>query len=95
MLMRLRRRNIVDNSSWGCYRHYLSCWGLQADELAAFANSVGGICVLGVNDQREVLGIPLEQLDLVENFVRQRCCPRLQQPMLSGFERVAQSSTKP
>jgi hypothetical protein len=42
-----------------------------------------------------VLGIPLEQLDLVENFVRQRCCPRLQQPMLSGFERVAQSSTKP
>jgi hypothetical protein len=42
-----------------------------------------------------VLGIPLEQLDLVENFVRQRCCQRLQQPMLSGFERVAQSSTKP
>ena len=36
-----------------------------ADELASFANSRGGVCVLGVDDTREVLGIPLERLDLV------------------------------
>ena len=35
-----------------------------ADELAAFANARGGVCVLGVKDKtREVLGIPLELLD--------------------------------
>ena len=32
-----------------------------ADELAAFANSRGGVLVLGVHDKtREVLGIPVE-----------------------------------
>jgi hypothetical protein len=34
-----------------------------ADELAAFANGRGGVCVLGVdNATREVLGIPIEKL---------------------------------
>ena len=31
-----------------------------ADELAAFANSRGGVCVLGVEDgSREILGLPI------------------------------------
>ena len=30
-----------------------------ADELAAFANRRGGVCLLGVSDQREVLGVPV------------------------------------
>lgn len=43
-----------------------------ADELAALANSRGGVCVLGVDDQsREIEGIPLERLDEVEGFVRE------------------------
>ena len=45
-----------------------------ADELAAFANSRGGILVLGVDDAtREVLGIPLEGLDAVEAWVKEIC----------------------
>lgn len=41
-----------------------------ADELAAFANTRGGTLVLGVDDRtREVLGIPPEGLDQVEQLV--------------------------
>ena len=45
-----------------------------ADELAAMANSRGGTVVLGVDDKaKEVLGIPLDQLDVVEGWVREVC----------------------
>ena len=45
-----------------------------ADELAAFANSAGGVLLLGVEDKsREVVGIPLDKLDAVEALVRQAC----------------------
>ena len=45
-----------------------------ADELAAFANARGGTIVLGVDDKtREVLGIPLDDLDVVEDWVRAIC----------------------
>lgn len=44
-----------------------------ADELAAFANSAGGVMLLGVDDARAVVGIPLERLDAVEALVRQAC----------------------
>ena len=41
-----------------------------ADELAAMANTRDGVLVLGVEDQtREVVGIPIEQLDTVEQYV--------------------------
>ena len=53
-----------------------------ADELAAFANSHGGVCVLGVSDRpREVVGIPLERLDSVVGFVR-HVCTELVEPSL-------------
>ena len=53
-----------------------------ADELAAFANSHGGVCVLGVSDRpREVVGIPLERLDGVVGFVR-HVCTELVEPSL-------------
>jgi len=43
-----------------------------ADELAAFANSRGGTCLLGVDDRtREIEGISSERLDDVEGFVRE------------------------
>ena len=45
-----------------------------ADELAAMANRKGGTVVLGVADKsREVLGIPLERIDVVEGWVREIC----------------------
>ena len=41
-----------------------------ADELAAFANSSGGVVVLGVSDEpRAVTGIPLEHFDALERYV--------------------------
>ena len=45
-----------------------------ADELAAFANAKGGMLVLGVDDStKQVLGIPLDHLDVVESWVREIC----------------------
>ena len=50
-----------------------------ADELGAFANGRGGQLVLGVDDTtRTVTGIPLDALDVVETWVRERwSTPRL------------------
>lgn len=45
-----------------------------ADELAAFANSIGGTLILGVDDStREVEGIPLRDIDAVEGWVQEIC----------------------
>ena len=53
-----------------------------ADELAAFANSRGGTLVLGVDDAtREVVGIPLEHLDVVERWVCEICNDTVSPPL--------------
>lgn len=44
-----------------------------ADEMAAFANSAGGVLLLGANDAREIVGIAVDRLDVVEAVVRQAC----------------------
>ncbi|MBN8285564.1 ATP-binding protein [Zoogloea sp.] len=64
-----------------------------ADELAAFANSRGGVCVLGVDDTRDVLGIPLDRLDLVEDFVRQICLDIITPPLTPVIERLTLPGT--
>lgn len=64
-----------------------------ADELAAFANSRGGVCVLGVDDAREVLGVPLERLDLVEDFVRNVCVDIVNPPLAPVIERLTLPSS--
>lgn len=64
-----------------------------ADELAGFANSRGGVCVLGVDDDREVVGISLERLDLVEDFVRQICLDSITPPLTPVIERLTLPST--
>jgi ATP-dependent DNA helicase RecG len=64
-----------------------------ADELAAFANGRGGVCVLGVDDAREVLGVPLDRLDLVEDFVRQLCTDSVQPPLTPIIERLTLPSS--
>lgn len=48
--------------------------GEFADELAAMANGRGGTVVLGVDDRsREVVGIPTDDLDIVEGWAREIC----------------------
>ena len=60
-----------------------------ADELAALANSAGGVLLLGVEDtSREVLGIPLEQLDAVESVVRESCEQSIKPPLAPVIERM-------
>jgi predicted HTH transcriptional regulator len=52
-----------------------------ADEIAAIANTADGVLVLGVDDKtREILGIPLEQLDYVERFVYEICNDSIRPP---------------
>ena len=53
-----------------------------ADELASFANSHGGVMVLGVRDKpREIVGIPQQHLDLVERFIYQLCHDAIDPPI--------------
>ena len=37
-----------------------------ADEIAAFANTQGGMILIGVDDNKEIIGIELQKLDNVE-----------------------------
>ena len=63
--------------------------GDLADELAAFANSRGGVLLLGVHDKtREVLGIPVDRLDAVEALVRQACEDSMKPPGAPVIERI-------
>jgi len=65
-----------------------------ADEMAAFANSAGGVLVLGVEDKsREVVGISLERLDAVESLVREACEQSIKPPLGPIIERMALPDT--
>lgn len=59
-----------------------------ADELVAFANGRGGVCLLGVNDRKEVIGIPLERLDQVEARVLEVCRDSAQPPLQPIISRL-------
>lgn len=60
-----------------------------ADELAAFANSHGGVLVLGIDDKtREVSGIELSRLDEVESFVRDLCNNLIRPPLPAAIIRL-------
>lgn len=53
-----------------------------SDELAAMANAAGGTVILGVDDvTREVVGIPLDQLDAVESWVTAICQDLVSPPL--------------
>ena len=55
------------------------------DGLAAFANSQGGTLVLGVEDKtREVLGIPIERIAAVMDYVREVCTDAIK-PAIENF----------
>lgn len=54
----------------------------MADELAAMANTVAGVIVLGVDDiTREIQGIPRDKLDLVEGWLRSICNDLVDPPL--------------
>jgi len=60
-----------------------------ADELAAFANSRGGVLLLGVHDKtREVVGIPVDRLDAAESLIRQACEDSMKPPGVPVIERI-------
>lgn len=60
-----------------------------ANELVAFANARGGVCVLGVEDKaRKVVGIPEERLDKVEALVREVCNDSIDPPLFAHIERM-------
>ena len=44
-----------------------------ADEIAAFANTQGGMILIGIDDNREIAGIELQKLDSVEKTVVEIC----------------------
>ncbi|MGI0084832.1 MAG: ATP-binding protein [Nitrososphaerales archaeon] len=53
-----------------------------ADKLAAMANTHSGVCVLGIDDStKEVLGIPVDKLDLVERFLFEICNDLIRPPI--------------
>lgn len=59
-----------------------------ADELAAMANTCDGVCVLGVDDKtKEIEGIPLDKLDVVETYLRQICNDMIQPPLTAKIIR--------
>jgi predicted HTH transcriptional regulator len=65
-----------------------------ADELAAFANGRGGVLVLGVEDNtREIVGIPLDRLDAVEDFVRRVCNDSIRPSLVPYIERLTLPAT--
>lgn len=54
----------------------------MADELAAMANTVSGVIILGVNDKtKEIVGIPPEKLDIVEGWLRTICNDSIEPPL--------------
>ncbi|MDE0314669.1 MAG: putative DNA binding domain-containing protein [Candidatus Poribacteria bacterium] len=44
-----------------------------ADEIAAFANSQGGVILIGVDDYKEIVGLELQELDRAERMVVEIC----------------------
>jgi ATP-dependent DNA helicase RecG len=79
--LELKEVRFAGNRVTAPHRHSL------ADELAAFANSRGGVCVLGVDDSREVLGIALDRLNAVEDLVREVCLSVITPPLAPVIER--------
>jgi len=60
-----------------------------ADELVAFANARGGVCILGVEDKsRKIKGIPEDFLDKIEALVREICNDSIEPPLFAHIERM-------
>lgn len=60
----------------------------MADELAAMANTGSGTFVLGVDDSRSVVGIPLEKLENVERWLEGICNDLINPPLICRILKV-------
>ncbi len=62
-------------------------WDAMANELAAFANGRGGVCLVGVDDKtREVVGIPADRVGVVEAWLHRICADNVDPPIAPGIE---------
>lgn len=62
----------------------------MADELAAMANTLSGIFIIGVNDKsREITGIPKEKLDIVEEWIRNICNDRIIPQLQCNIKKIS------
>lgn len=61
----------------------------MSDELAAMANSNSGVFLLGVDDNtKNVIGIPLDRLDIVETWIRGICNDLIVPPLLCKIRKI-------
>ena len=57
-----------------------------ADELAAFANAKGGVCLFGVaGNPREIVGVPVDRLDAAMAFIRGICTEAIEPEIHAGI----------
>ncbi len=60
-----------------------------ADEIAAIANTYNGVLLLGVDDKtKEIIGIPVDKLDLVERYVFEICEQSIKPPVVFRSFRI-------
>ncbi|MCL2844413.1 MAG: putative DNA binding domain-containing protein [Chitinivibrionia bacterium] len=62
----------------------------MADELAAMANTIGGAFFLGVDDKtREIAGIPIDKLDVVERWLRDIANDLINPPLECAIRKIS------
>ena len=60
-----------------------------SDEIAAIANTLDGVLLLGVDDKtKEIVGIPIDQLDVVERYVYEICEQSIKPPVVFHVFRI-------
>ena len=59
-----------------------------ADEIAAFANAEGGMILIGIDDNKEIIGIELQKLDGVEKTVVEICNDSIEPTVLIFTEKL-------
>ena len=64
-----------------------------ADEIAAFANARGGVILIGVDDEGEIVGIDRQMLDGIEKTVVEICQDSIE-PQFASLLKSGKSMTK-
>ncbi len=60
-----------------------------ADEIAALANTNEAVLLIGIDDKtRDIIGIPLERIDLVETYIRDICIDSIKPPVIVRVFRI-------
>ena len=59
-----------------------------ADEIGAFANAKGGVILIGIDNDRNIVGLELQELDRVENAVVEICNDSIEPTVLIFTEKL-------